>query len=518
MPHIFILNETNDQTFDSLGKEIRLIDKPTVTVTHQLIDLENALTKDPLDLLVIIVNETPSEDLIHFISKNRNSTFLRNTEFISVHKRAQNAGMQKALMAGAKTLFLEPIDKEKIVQSINRFFNDNPWDKPVLPEFENPPHPIALKANIWGRIGMCHLDSVGDIQIETDVEVPVAKDVVIVSKLAKELGYSHFLYKVFEGSQKDTYYHYENNYFLSWEPTPDQKKKLTNWLAKTDEMVFAIPKTKVLWIRDEPLGAWEEVLDKTVLSVHVQKPGKVTHSYLERLNPRIILTHQLPEITRTHLQTWLDENDPEEKRVISADDFETPEAFQRAFQAMIQPYLVRRVSESTKHAKFFDRKSDYSRCAVVVEGQVLAISRSHLRLGMPFNLAKNTVFLAQCQGLGNHYLKVIASQLHEGRGYRLVCEILPISNTQIISSPMAPKPPRRFYSRRRPDLYVDIEDKPYFIQSNTGISRVSKVLIGLIICVLLGALLHAAIPKFQGRDEGHSQMQKAMKSIRKAFR
>ena len=448
MIEIFILNETNDKSYDTLSSEIKLLDPPKISIFKHVSELEIALKSQPLDLLVIVVNESPSSDLINLISKNKNASHLRDTAFISIHKKGNSAGIQKALMAGVKTLFLEPVAKEKIIHAIKALLNEDPSSLPVLPGFRVLSHSIPLRAHVFGRIGKLYLDSLGDLQIETDVQISIHQDVSVLLKLAKDLGATQLLYKVSSVRHKDTYYHYENNYHLSWLPTPEQKKNLTNWLATSAETIFAIPKTKVLWIHEEPLGPWESLLDKTLFSVYAQKPGKVTHAFLDRLSPRIILTHQLPGITRTQLGEWMNENSPDEKRVINTDDFESPESFQMAFNSLIQPFLAKRVSTSAKSAKYFDRKSDYSRCAITMDGQVISVSKTHILLELPFALERDTVFLAHCPALEDKktglYLKVFSSEpvpISTSRirlfSFRLVCEILPITDSpQIQSAPL----------------------------------------------------------------------------------
>ncbi len=116
MSEIFVLNETKDLNYTSFSfnslKDVRVIE------LRDPLELESHLKLNSVQILFLIVDLTPSDLFLNIVSKNRNTTSFRDAYFISLHRRFDDVGIQKTLMAGAKTIFLEPIDYKKVVWTV----------------------------------------------------------------------------------------------------------------------------------------------------------------------------------------------------------------------------------------------------------------------------------------------------------------------------------------------------------------------------------------------------------------
>jgi len=439
---ILVLNEAKANSYKEVFAQIAQLDATSVVEVKSVPELENHLKSESIFLLVLIVDRTPSDQFIEAVSKSRNIAGFREAHFLSIHKRFYNYGIQKALMAGAKFIYMEPIDHRRIVQAIQTLLQGNLSNLSILPEFTKVTT-IACRIEVFGRVGKMLSDNIGDLQIESDAKLTPGHPVRIRSLIAKEQGFDDLSYIVDSAKQDDNYYHYSNSYQLSWQADFKMKMKLAKWV-EAHKGNFALPKTKVLWIRDTQLGAWENTLNKTLFSLHLQIPGKVTHSYLRRLNPRILIADRLIENTLNSVLSWLKENKESDLILISTHPqhlpnwryipLNHPKAFKLSLLSLTKPLLQRRISNSIRNAKYLDRKSNYSRCALSMNGRLVGIEKCHLKLELENELERNTVFyatfpLSQGKNSIGIYLKMLKTEaLHSTAGFVSICEIIPISD------------------------------------------------------------------------------------------
>jgi hypothetical protein len=358
-------------------------------------------------------------------------------------------------MAGAKSIFVEPFDHQKIIHSIRAVLDGSYTWVPILPSFSKVP-PLFCRIAVFGRIGKMFLDPFGDLQVEIDAHLKPGQSVQIHTPIAKDLGFFEFHYHVLTAASEDNYYHYAKSYHLSWDASAAMKKQLTQW-GDRNRKIFVLPKTKVLWVSAEPLGELESALNKTLFSVHVQLPGKVTQNYLKKLSPKVIIVHSaaLPEATIQSIQGWVADRGSIAVLLMSTQSHATPgwvyisasspQNFTEKFIEYVKPRLTDRVQTSIHQAKYFDRKSNYSRFALSVEGQIVGIEKNHIELETNIELERNTIFYTDFSYAAgrNHfgiYLKVLKIEANQMKaGFLCVCEVIPLSDRPELSISGWPK-------------------------------------------------------------------------------
>ena len=535
---ILILNESKDHAYSALVSQLSALEDVVIAEAEDTLDLQSHLKIHTIHLLLLIVKRAPSELFLQAISKSRNLTGFRDTYFISIHKEFLQFGIQKSLMAGAKTIYLEPVDPSKVLQEIKAILAGNLSYFPALPPFYKIT-PTPCRIEVFGRIGKIFMDPAGDLQVETDAKLSPGQSLAIRSLMAHDQSCSHFTYSVLSAANEDVYYRYHHSYHLSWQATSEMKEALTKW-ANANQKAFALPKTKVLWIRETALGNLEKALNKTLFSVHLESPGRLTHAYLCQLNPLILISENLPEISLQSIQSWIVEKQLNPILISTAskppagwhsllDDGVEP--FEKAFIQLVKPILSERVSTSLREAKYLDRKSDYSRFSLSMSGRLVSLESSHVILELENELEPNTIFYLNCpafQGRGEIklYLKVKrAEPLPRNSGFQLICELLPISDrpdlffatwskwvqaqaqtTGIETAPSNPVP------ADRTELFFL---QPRFI--GIGLDTL-KVIIGLCVAALLSLLIYLVFPKTEIHGVTPANMQSAFRAIREVFK
>ncbi len=540
MHRVFLLNETKDLAYDTLISELTLLNEIVPIVSHNAEDLEASIKENPLDLLLIIVDQAPSDVLIDIISLNRNLIYLRETHFVSIHRNALASGVQKSLMMGSKNIYLEPIERKRLIRAISDLVNDNPTFLDIPPEFHKV-SPTPFSVELFGRIGKIYSEPLGDLHIETDVNIHNGRAIEVRSRIAQDLGLTGFRYVISSTSTVDIYYNYKYSYHLSWNSDASLKKKLATWISRNNPF-FALPKTKVLWITDQFIKNLEVIFDKSLFSVRIRAPGRLTTSYLDSLNPQIICVGDLPEVTVNVLYLWISEKGIENVLLISTTGtsqsnwhyipMDSIEKFKKEFVALVKPLLLTRISSSIKTAKYFNRNSHFSRCAIAFRhGKVISISTSHMILETNIDLGKNIVFQGHCSLLENPngiglYLKTLSTEpLPNSSLFHSICEIIPVSdqpNTAIskwiqsLSKPMSETQASEspWLNPRTIKKSVEL----FFLEAQPFIIDIGKLTIGVIIFGVLGILAYTFISPPNIHSNSPAEMNDVFSAIRGVFK
>lgn len=538
-----VFNESKDPQYRDLGS-LFLQDRNSeegwaLEYVESLAAFQSVLKTKPLSLLIFIFTEKPSQALLDLISKSRNLTHLRETEMVSIHKRSSAEGLQKTLMMGVKTLFSEPIEKKLI---LHRLRVAAEWTRPAVlvgTDFEKREQ-VAFLGEVFGRVGKILLSPLGDMQVETDLRFPDGRLVVMRSMIAKDLAMAKFHFHVAATTLEDTYYHYGYSYRLTLDADAILRSRLKSWIEGHQDSCFAQPKTKVLWVGDHLSGEVENIFDKSIFSVHVEKPGRATPAFLSRMNPKVLILGEIPEPTLRAVQAWL-EGKPHGDRVvfttvrghppgwIRLHDI-SPEAFKATFLTLVRPFLQRRLESSLESARYLSRKSDYSRCAFPIEGKVLRSSDAHVELELDYIIDKGCIFLAHKPV--SAYLKVVHVEAFLNKGtFHVICEHVPFSGkgqpllppqervTPSSELELAPAPAAKggktpaepsFGTRDKIDLF--------FLQPKTVWLDLGKILLGLLGIAGVMAVLYWVLPKTEIQAKDPAAMGDVFRSIRDAFR
>lgn len=530
-----IFNEAKDHHYRDLGalfvQEQEKKSEWVVEYLETLPAFDTLLKKKPIHFLIFIFSDKPSQGVLDLISKNRNSTHLRQTEMVAIHKKTTPEGIQKTLMMGIRTLFSEPIEKKLILLRLRAAADAALPALLVGADFDKS-EPVVFQGEVFGRIGKVLLSPMGDLQVETDVRFTEGNLVTLRSKIAKDLGMAKFHFHVASITSEDTYYHYGYSYRLTFDADTRLRVQLKSWMDTHEQTCFAHPKTKVLWIGDSISSDVENIFDKTVFSVHLEKSGRATPLLLSNMNPKVLIVGNVPEPTLRSIQSWL-EGKPHGERVVfttskghPADWIRlhdiSPEAFQATFLTLVRPFLHRRLEHSLENARYMSRKSDYSRCSFPIEGKVLRKSEGYLELELAHILDKGCVFLAY-KPLAT-YLKVVHVEAFLNKStFHIICEYVPftgqghahlVKNKAFSDAPL-PAFPRAKHTEVPPQQVEKIE--PFFLQAKPFWMDLGKVLIGLAVAGFVGAVLYWIAPKSEivGRDP--ATMGDTLKAIRNAF-
>jgi len=561
--NILLLNDSRSSDVSSLIGELKQHQEINLVVAKNLRELEELFKKGhPIHLLFLVVNHEPSDPLFDLISRNRNMTRLRETHFVSLHSQASATGIQKALMLGVKTLFLEPIQRRGIARTLfNLLENDRSFT--VIPstvgENSKSLQSFSCRVTAFGRIGKIYQHPVGDLQIETDLNLHPGRTIEVRTKLAEDQGLPAFNYTVASSTDQDTYYHYQNSYYLSWKAEGVLKEKMEGWINR-NKSYFALPKTKILWVTDISEENLEPIFNKTLFSLYTQSPGRLTQSFLSRLNPRIVIAGDLPELSMKELQKWShhlghfgshpgDNPLAQNERLFITTVTQAPPSwhfipnsspaqFTDEFLKVVKPFLLRRVSTSVKQAKYLSRTSNYSRCALSFPGSVTPLSQSYMALDLSITLEKNTILFVQCSTLEDPrkfglYLKALKTEPSGDPAVsRHICELIPMSDDpnpsldQYIKSNNAETRSKSKLTPRRSDPGPDVPPRSgdlFFLKPQSTVFTILKqVLAALLLLFGISLFLYNRIPRTEERhpsanEEGISRMEQTLRAIRNAF-
>lgn len=512
-----------------------LLGRPDLSVFHTSspADAEALLKQQRFDLMILIFDEEPSSGFMDMLSKTRNLSSHRDLTFAALLTKPSRTGIQKALTLGAKELIISPTDPKTLVRTVRKLSGGIERDLTVASYFHDIT-PIGCEIEVLGRIGKIYLDPFGDLQLETDVRLPAGRAIKVSCQMAQEQGAADFEYTVTASGQTNIYYNYSNTYRLGWLAGPERRQHLAKWIEKSKD-VFAIPKTKVLWITEKPLGDLEASFNKEIFSVYAEHPHRLSLVYLHRISPRIVIAGDLDAPVRRVLEQWLG-NDRESRMLVSTSvtapagwlhlSEQDPDAFKNAFIYLVKPSMKERVAEAVKSAVFFSRKSDYSLCAIPIEARVTAVSKSCVRMEAPFDFEKGVILPIRCPALEDprgygFYGKVLASKKAAREGFfSLTCEILPISDArnpivmEFVES-LDKKEDRALARKPRTVAIQPGKAELFFLTAKPVARNLGTILLAIVGVGLLFLLAYYYIP----RPDYHStQPTRSIEDIFRAFR
>lgn len=544
-----------DQDFLAQGDLVRILDLAT---------LEREIQSDFVQMVVLILDQGPSDELVQVISKSRSTSHLRQTKLVSIHRLQSQLGVQKSLMLGVRYLFQEPVRSEIVKTALLRLLQELPNYSAggvAIHRVANMP----FQAEVFGRIGKLWMSSFGDIQIETEANLPEGTQVELRSKFATDYGRYSFTYRVVDQSPFDTYYQYSHNYRLTLAESPESKEKiqgyLMNWMKGNRDSI-ALPKKKLLWISPNPLGQLEGVFDKTLFSVYSCLPGKLSQNYLDRINPKIILCEALPIQVESLVENWV-RAQSNRLLLISTASPSNPlwkklnpmdlKQFKSEFTHLVKPLLTESMQHELAKAKYLNRKSNFSRCAVLGSGHIIGISRSHLRVELDIKIELGTIFLGICEQLGQgksggedlfHLKAIFKEESGANRQkfiHQYICEILPVSEkahpeierlVQLFEQKQAsekqvedlqgPEDPHEkvVISPRHKETLYFLERRRWW-RSRSFLGTVAALILSLVWIVWSAksptGIIHGYISEDQKVDKTPTTMDELLKGLRNAF-
>jgi hypothetical protein len=466
MSDLIIFNgkeETVNNQFLSLLKKNHLSFILVETIEDLIISLKETSFKG----IHLYLGEVFPDYLLSTLTKSKISSHNRNLSLTVQFSHYYKAEFKRALLAGAKWIFVDPLNPNELYNGVKGSIEN--FIPPIkTKDFQKNITPIPCKVSIFGRIGKIHKDPLGDLHIESNINLEPGDKIKIESSFKRNTEQDQSVY-VKNKVEEDIYYNYDYSYTLTsspfYEETYNKKlkeegeKRIKKWIEKYKDD-FAIPKTKILFISENPINELENFFEKKIFSLYRVSPLDLNEMILKKINPKIIYHEKEANPSTTLLDDWINQTkepkllltgyQKEEKNTIHLPQSH-PKEFSQKLTKISEDFLRERVSSSLEHFFYLNRKSYSSRCSLDFVGFLIDATSYYTLLLSPHSVSLGTII--QLEGKTNVeeenfeiFVKVLYVEKSENNlQFNIYGQILPISNKkQSVLGPPTPSSPPLF--------------------------------------------------------------------------
>ena len=453
MSDIIIYNRRKEP-FNSNLLNLLKTDGISYLLVESVEDLITNINSKEFKSVHICLNEVFPTEILETITKSKIYSFNRGLSITVQFSHYYFSEFNRAVVSGANWVLVDPIKTSDLFRSIKGSVER------ILPpikekDFLGGITPILCKIIFFSRAGKIHKEPLGDMHIETNLDLQVGDKVKINSlfKLNTEQDQHVF---VKEKVEEDNYYNFNYSYTLtsvpffeeSYEHTilEEKENRIKNWIDKSKNDLV-IPKTKSLFIGKKLPKEIEDSIEKNIFSLYQISPMNLDKSILNRINPKIIYFESKDQSIKDLVIDWIENKSNSDKqrnvfliRGYESDSFDIPylplsekASFSKNFLNLLEPFLRERVESSLESYYYINRKSVISKCNLELSGFVLDTTGYLMLVLSPSNVFPGTIILIEGAGQTKEtnfkvFIKIIYSKKAEDSlNYKLYGQILPIT-------------------------------------------------------------------------------------------
>tara|TARA_Y100001954_G_scaffold17604_2_gene16312 strand:+ start:1970 stop:3541 length:1572 start_codon:yes stop_codon:yes gene_type:complete len=417
-------------------------------------DLITNMSNQEFKSVHICLNEVFPTRILETITKSKIYSFNRGLSITVQFSHYYFSEFNRAVISGANWIIVDPIETSDLFRSIKGSVEK------ILPpvkekDFMGGITPIICKISVFARAGKIHKEPLGNMHIETNLNLQIGDKVKINSlfKLNTEQDQHVF---VKEKVEEDNYYNYNYSYTLtsipffeeSYDETilNEKENRIKNWITKSKNDLV-IPKTKCLFIGNKLPKEIEDSIEKNIFSLYQVTKDNLDGITLNRINPKIIYFESEDKSIQKLVNDWVEnKNDPvNNKNVFFIRGYESEssdmpylpliekEMFPKNFLNLLEPFLRERVETSLEKFYYINRKSVISKCNLELSGFVLDTTGYLILILSPSDVFPGTIILVEGAGSTKEenfkiFIKVIYSKKSEDSlNYNLYGQILPLT-------------------------------------------------------------------------------------------
>ena len=453
MTDIIIYNERKDPLSSNLLSLLKS-DGISYLLVETVEDLITNISNQEFKSVHICLNEVFPTKILETITKSKIYSFNRDLSITVQFSHYYFSEFNRAVVSGANWVMVDPIETSDLFRSIKRSIEK------ILPpikekDFMGGITPILCKISIFARAGKIHKEPLGDMHIETNLNLQIGDKVKINSlfKLNTEQDQHVF---VKEKVEEDNYYNFNYSYTLTSTPffeesydkaiLNEKENRIKNWIDKSKNDLV-IPKTKSLFIGKKLPKEIEDSIEKNIFSLYQIGPDDLDEKILSRINPKIIYFESENQTIKDLILDWVEnKNNPDNKRNVflirgyNSEESDIPylplsekDAFSKKFLNLLEVFLRERVEASLESFYYINRKSAVSKCNLELSGFVLDTTGYLMLILSPSNVFPGTIILIEGAGQTKEtnfkiFIKVIYSkQAEDSLNYNLYGQILPLT-------------------------------------------------------------------------------------------
>ncbi|MEE2743875.1 MAG: hypothetical protein VYD54_08215 [Bdellovibrionota bacterium] len=420
----------------------------TFILVETLEDLIKNLKSQTFKGIHLYLGEIFQDKLFSLITKSKVYSSNRNLSLTIQFSHYYKAEFKRALLAGAKWIFVDPINSKELFNAIKGSL-DNFLPPIKTKEFERNITPLPCKISIFGRIGKIHKNPLGDLHVESNINLKSGDKIKIESNFKRNTEQDQHVY-VKNRVTDDIYYNFDYSYTLTSTPffeenynkkiEEEREKRVAQWIEKS-KSDLVIPKTKVLFI-GEPLSQQiEEGIEKKIFSLYNISPFQINEPFLQRINPKIIYLEKSSEECDLTLQNWMKKPTGEERLFLTNYKnnstnatylpIEGQKEFCENFTKVSEDLLRKRVSSSLENFHYLNRKSYSSRCSLDFTGLLLDATSYYTLVLSPHDVALGSIILLEGNTSSNEqnfevFIKVLYVEKSKIQ-FNIYGQILPLS-------------------------------------------------------------------------------------------
>ena len=417
-------------------------------------DLITNISSQEFKSVHICLNEVFPTKILETITKSKIYSFNRGLSITVQFSHYYFSEFNRAVVSGANWIIVDPIETSDLFRSIKGSVEK------ILPpikekDFMGGITPILCKINIFARAGKIHKESLGNMHIETNLDLQVGDKVKINSLFKLNTEQDQYVF-VKEKVEEDNYYNFNYSYTLTSvpffeepydKPILDEKEnRIKNWIDRSKNDLV-IPKTKTLFIGNKLPKEIEDSIEKNIFSLYQIHPKNLDKLFLNRINPKIIYIESENKNVKDLVIDWVENKSyHSNKRNVflikgyESENFDVPHlplidngTFSKNFLNLLETFLRERVETSLEKFYYINRKSAVSKCNLELSGFVLDTTGYLILILSPSDVFPGTIILIEGAGQTKEtnfkiFIKVIYSKKSEDSlNYKLYGQILPLT-------------------------------------------------------------------------------------------